>query len=159
MKKDFLTIDPDTGGGNKNVNMNAQPNMSFKSRTTEIQFQGNGITKALPISQKGLLFNIDFSPFTEETMKFSISWSNENGLVTPKLNTGSVVGTPYKIGIGGIILKDHEITIEGAQLTTSPMYNTEYKEFFTMRGVSVKVGEEDKLKVYIDGEMVFTVRT
>lgn len=43
MKKDFLTITPESGGGGTaSVNVTADPNPNFKSRETSLTFSATG---------------------------------------------------------------------------------------------------------------------
>lgn len=44
MKKDFLNVTPDTGGGSGTVSVTADPNLNFASRTTALNFNANGET-------------------------------------------------------------------------------------------------------------------
>lgn len=46
MKKDFITVSPDTGEGTTQVNVVADPNSTFQSRSTTLNFSagGGGIT-------------------------------------------------------------------------------------------------------------------
>ena len=42
MKKDFLTITPDSGGGTAEVSVSADLNPNFKSRETSLTFSATG---------------------------------------------------------------------------------------------------------------------
>lgn len=42
MKKDFLTITPDSGGGTAEVSVSADPNPTFASRSTSLNFSAGG---------------------------------------------------------------------------------------------------------------------
>lgn len=42
MKKDFVTITPDTGGGSQQVQVTADANPSFASRETTLNFSASG---------------------------------------------------------------------------------------------------------------------
>jgi hypothetical protein len=42
MKKDFLTIAPDSGGGTAEVSVSADLNPNFKSRETSLTFSAGG---------------------------------------------------------------------------------------------------------------------
>ena len=42
MKKDFLNVSPDTGGGSGTVTVTADPNLNFASRTTTLNFNADG---------------------------------------------------------------------------------------------------------------------
>lgn len=59
MKKDFLTITPDSGGGGTaEVSVSADPNPTFASRSTSLNSSagGGGISKSLIVSQLGVPF-------------------------------------------------------------------------------------------------------
>lgn len=42
MKKDFITVSPDNGGGTTQVNVVADPNSTFQSRSTTLNFSAGG---------------------------------------------------------------------------------------------------------------------
>lgn len=42
MKKDFITVTPDSGGGSTQVNVVADPNPLMKSRSTTLNFSAAG---------------------------------------------------------------------------------------------------------------------
>lgn len=42
MKKDFLTITPESGGGTASVSAVADPNVKFQSRETVLNFSATG---------------------------------------------------------------------------------------------------------------------
>lgn len=42
MKKDFITVSPDTGGGTTQVNVVADPNSTLQSRSTTLNFSAGG---------------------------------------------------------------------------------------------------------------------
>lgn len=47
MKKDFLTITPDSGGGTAEVSVSADLNPNFKSRETSLTFSAGGVSHLL----------------------------------------------------------------------------------------------------------------
>lgn len=54
MKKDFVTVSPDTGGGSGTVNVTADPNLSFAERNTTLNFSADGgIQRAVDVLQFG----------------------------------------------------------------------------------------------------------
>lgn len=52
MKKDFITVTPDSGGGNGKINVTAEKNTGASNRSSTITISGGGITKTITISQK-----------------------------------------------------------------------------------------------------------
>lgn len=42
MKKDFITVSPDNGEGTTQVNVVADPNSTFQSRSTTLNFSAGG---------------------------------------------------------------------------------------------------------------------
>lgn len=57
MKKDFITVLPDSGGGDAQVQVTADVNPSFASRETTINFNANGqVLKSVKAVQDGIPF-------------------------------------------------------------------------------------------------------
>lgn len=57
MKKDFITVLPDSGGGDAQVQVTADVNPSFASRETTINFNANGqVMKSVKAVQAGMPF-------------------------------------------------------------------------------------------------------
>lgn len=56
MKKDFITVSPDTGGGGTTqVNVVADPNSTLQSRSTTLNFSaGGGVSRAITVNQDGI---------------------------------------------------------------------------------------------------------
>ena len=55
MKKDFVTITPDTGGGSVSVQVTAEPNVTAQSRSTTLNFDANGKQlKSVQVVQQGI---------------------------------------------------------------------------------------------------------
>lgn len=53
MKKDFITVSPDNGGGGTTqVNVVADPNSTFQSRSTTLNFSagGGGVSRAITVN-------------------------------------------------------------------------------------------------------------
>lgn len=54
MKKDFITVSPDTGGTTQ-VNVVADPNSTLQSRSTTLNFSaGGGVSRAITVNQDGI---------------------------------------------------------------------------------------------------------
>lgn len=51
MKKDFITVTPDTGQNNGTLSVNADTNENFASRYATFKVEGGGITKSVSIEQ------------------------------------------------------------------------------------------------------------
>lgn len=51
MQKDFITVAPDTGNGNRTINVTASKNTSSE-RSTSLTISGAGVTKTVNINQK-----------------------------------------------------------------------------------------------------------
>lgn len=51
MQKDFITATPDTGSGNRTINVTASKNISSE-RSTSLTISGAGVTKTVNINQK-----------------------------------------------------------------------------------------------------------
>lgn len=51
MQKDFITATPDTGDGNRAINVTASKNTSSE-RNTSLTISGAGVTKTVNINQK-----------------------------------------------------------------------------------------------------------
>lgn len=55
MKKDFITVSPDNGEGTTQVNVVADPNSTFQSRSTTLNFSaGGGVSRAITVNQDGI---------------------------------------------------------------------------------------------------------
>ena len=56
MKKDFITVSPDNGGGGTTqVSVVADPNSTFQSRSTTLNFSaGGGVSRAITVNQDGI---------------------------------------------------------------------------------------------------------
>lgn len=55
MKKDFITITPDNGGGTTQVSVVADPNSTFQSRSTTLNFSAGGeLSRAITVNQDGI---------------------------------------------------------------------------------------------------------
>lgn len=55
MKKDFITVSPDTGGGGTTqVNVVADPNSTLQSRSTTLNFSAGGVSRAITVNQDGI---------------------------------------------------------------------------------------------------------
>jgi hypothetical protein len=86
MKKDFITVTPDTGGGSQQVQVTADANPSFASRETTLNFSasgGGGALKNVKAVQSGTPFNA--SLFCSLRGKFTKS-SSGSQTVSPIMN-------------------------------------------------------------------------
>ena len=54
MKKDFITVSPDNGGGTTQVSVVADPNSTFQSRSTTLNFSAGGVSRAITVNQNGI---------------------------------------------------------------------------------------------------------
>lgn len=55
MKKNFITVSPDTGGeGTTQVNVVADPNSTLQSRSTTLNFSAGGVSRAITVNQDGI---------------------------------------------------------------------------------------------------------
>lgn len=62
MKKDFVTITPDTGGGSATPQVTAEPNVKAQSRSTTLNFNANGQQlKSVQVNQLGIPWFINLS--------------------------------------------------------------------------------------------------
>lgn len=63
MKKDFVTITPDTGGGSATPQVTAEPNVTAQSRSTTLNFNANGQQlKSVQVNQLGIPFFANILP-------------------------------------------------------------------------------------------------
>ena len=77
MKKDFLTITPIRGGGTAEITVSADPNPTFASRSTSLNFSaGGGISKSLNVSQLGVPFV--FNNFVKLINSQEVNLQNSN---------------------------------------------------------------------------------
>lgn len=53
MKKDFITVSPDNGGTTQ-VSVVADPNSTFQSRSTTLNFSAGGVSRAIAVNQDGI---------------------------------------------------------------------------------------------------------
>lgn len=102
MKKDFLNISPESGGGSTQISVTVDPNVKFESRETTLNFSstGGGINRAVTASQLGVPFSTHFGA------NFSLQSSNaspgRNGAIT-FTNINPTGGTQGCQKIGGNI--------------------------------------------------------
>ena len=54
MKKDFITVSPDNGGGTTQVSVVADPNSTFQSRSTTLNLSAGGVSRAITVNQDGI---------------------------------------------------------------------------------------------------------
>lgn len=81
MKKDFLNISPDSGGGSTQVSVTADPNLSFKERSTTLTFSstGGGLSKTVNALQYGVSLIPQFSsaPIAASTNLQGTGWKED----------------------------------------------------------------------------------
>ena len=106
MKKDFLTITPDSGGGTAQVSVSADPNPTFSARSTTLNFSaGGGVSRLVTVDQNGI-------PLMPVVGLTSLT-DNWNGTVTLSFNaTGFSVKSEinnngYERGVSYLSVKMH----------------------------------------------------
>lgn len=79
MKKDFLTITPDNGGGSTDVTAVADPNPLMKERSTTINFSsGGGLAKAVNAVQNGVpyvMLQMNFPVYERSSLMTLRTWT------------------------------------------------------------------------------------
>lgn len=112
MKKDFLTVTPDSGNGSTPVTVTADPNQKFQSRETTLNFSasGTGIAKSVKTIQDGMPFHSLYSMGASNTDQFSPvlyfkSISNGIPLIAGTINISSSGRTALVMQVKLIILK------------------------------------------------------
>ena len=90
MKKDFITVTPDSGGGAASVNMQADPNLGFSERSTTLNFSptGGSPMRAVNAVQSGITWLL-VKPFFMQT---------------PQDNNNSVLNWTYNPQSNGTLL-------------------------------------------------------
>lgn len=53
MQKDFITITPDSGSGNKDITVQASQNDDTSQRSSTITITGGGMTRGIKVTQSG----------------------------------------------------------------------------------------------------------
>ena len=96
MKKDFITVSPDSGGGSTQVNVVADPNPLMKSRSTTLNFSAaGGALETADVVQAGVPWVMLASIFRGykvgsgypyKTLVTENTISEENGILTFKVN-------------------------------------------------------------------------
>lgn len=81
MKKDFLTITPDNGGGSTDVTAVAAPNPLMKERSTTINFSsGGGLAKAVNAVQNGVpyvMLQMNFPVYERNSQMTLRTWTSQ----------------------------------------------------------------------------------
>lgn len=81
MKKDFLTITPDNGGGSTDVTAVADPNPLMKERSTTINFSsGGGLAKAVNAVQNGVpyvMLQMNFPVYERNSQMTLRTWTSQ----------------------------------------------------------------------------------
>lgn len=96
MEKDFLNVAPDSGGGSSTIVVTAEPNATFKSRTSTLRAASSGLTKAITVQQMGspIFGSLSIAVHTEEQ---------------PPIMTSS---TSFSVNGSGVLTETRDITIE-----------------------------------------------
>lgn len=129
MKKDFVTITPDTGGGSATPQVTAEPNFSAMPRKTSLTFAANGqpLNKVIEITQIGSFFQL----FTFPNFTVSTTSSNQQYLLKMFLNSldydevefqGQTFNVPY---YGVQTSKAVGVTLYDAFLDFNLLFSTE----------------------------------
>lgn len=112
MKKDFLTVTPDSGNGSTPVTSTADPNEKFHSRETTLNFSASGadIAKSMKVFQDGMPFHFFYSMGVSNIDQFSPnlyfkSISNGIPLIAGTINISSSGNTILVMQVKLIILK------------------------------------------------------
>lgn len=131
MKKDFITVSPDNGGGGTTqVSVVADPNSTFQSRSTTLNFSaGGGVSRAITVNQDGIplmpvvgLTSLDDNWNGTVTLSFNAtgfstaSAQNDNGYergvsylsvkMNAQLPSVSEVSDTYWVTRGALLLAD-----------------------------------------------------
>lgn len=131
MKKDFITVSPDNGErGTTQVSVVADPNSTFQSRSTTLNFSaGGGVSRAITVNQDGIplmpvvgLTSLDNGWIGSVTISFSAtgfsttSAQNDNGYerevsyLSVKMNVQlpsvSEISNTYWVIRGALLLSD-----------------------------------------------------
>lgn len=82
MKKDFLNISPESGGGSTQVSVTADPNLSFSQRSTTLNFSstgGGGLEKTVNALQYGvsLIPQFSFTPIVTSNNSQGAGWKED----------------------------------------------------------------------------------
>ena len=120
MQKDFLTITPDSGGGNGSLSVVAAANTGV-ARTSSITVSGSGVTKTFPVLQDGGGYNPSDAPngiyiaHTDGKLYLPDNWNtaeNNNAVgVALKSSNCSFIIAPERLD--KIIWGGHGLTIPG----------------------------------------------
>lgn len=102
MKKDFITVSPDNGGGGTTqVSVVADPNSTFQSRSTTLNFSagGGGVSRAITVNQDGIplmpvvgLTSLQDRWYGSVTLSFNATgFQRLQSRMTMATNVGSVI--------------------------------------------------------------------
>lgn len=112
MEKDFLTITPDSGGGNGSLNVAASAN-DGDARSSSVIISGSGVTKTVPVTQEAnpiaLMFGFAAYPLgvgqdVSSSMIINAVNNPEFYFVNASGGGGRVDNTEYSPGIWQIIV-------------------------------------------------------
>ena len=98
MKKDFLTITPESGGGTASVSAVADPNLLAKERSTTINFSatgGEGLSRAVTaIQDPAFAYQVHSNLILDNSFnKFKI----ENGVYLVPIDMNTTIGEKWKL--------------------------------------------------------------
>lgn len=131
MNKDFISVTPDSGGGNGSLSVTAQANTTPNTRNTSVVISGSGITKTISVSQPGKPFS-EILKFTGNGGPVMVGLNSdvynnlaafvedENGLKTNlELTSGNMVSvfcnsnTQYSVYLNEIANSCTHVTVQG----------------------------------------------
>ena len=131
MNKDFISVTPDSGGGNGSLSVTAQANTTPNTRNTSVVISGGGITKTISVSQPGKPFS-EILKFTGNGGPVMVGLNSdvynnlaafvedENGLKTNlELTSGNMVSvfcnsdTQYSVYLNEIANSCTHVTVQG----------------------------------------------
>lgn len=131
MNKDFISVTPDSGGGNGSLSVTAQANTTPNTRNTSVVISGSGITKTISVSQPGKPFS-EILKFTGNGGPVMVGLNSdvynnlaafvedENGLKTNlELTSGNMVSvicnsdTEYSVYLNEIANSCTHVTVQG----------------------------------------------
>ena len=131
MNKDFISVTPDSGGGNGSLSVTAQANTTPNTRNISVVISGSGITKTISVSQPGkpiseiLKFTGNDGPVmvglnSDVYNNLAAFVEDENGLKTNlELTSGNMVSvicnsdTQYSVYLNEIANSCTHVTVQG----------------------------------------------
>lgn len=117
MQKDFLTITPDSGGGNGSLNVVATRN-NLAARTSSFAVSGSGITKTIPVSQEGVQTTLGLA--------WDMSEADPNPLLVFQVSKRMITAGAYVVNTKTgefLTFHDYDTEISQATITTTDLMN------------------------------------